>query len=418
LFVEQHEKASDHADALQSALLGCHTEILTELASYLNAVGSTTMMEADARRIVATTAARLREQGQIASALEPISVLEALTSHHTLMRSGGGVAFQHQQFQEWYASNKVTELMRASARGDASAHVQLRAAIMDQPAWEESVLFATERLSREDGGAEVVAHAVRLALTVDPMLAAEMIYRAAQAVWKLVKADITAFVTRWHKPGVVDRAVRFMIMTGRPEFAPQIWPLASSDNRQIQIPTLRIAPRFRPAVLGQDIQAKIAKLPEEAREHLLALIAGESGVDSMDLAVELAKADPSSKVQADVVRSLQFRRADRHVADLLSAAHEQTWELVAAHGYAEEVQDPATASKLRARARPAQAGEGGMNFPQLQRAIYESPATVMLGPIASALLAGFAEVTGGRVYLTPAGERYLKQIDSEMEKAA
>src|SRR5260370_11745377 len=214
--------------------------------------------------------------------------------------------------------------------------------------WEESIFFAAERLSREEDGAEIVAHAVRLALPIDPMLAADMIYRSAPMVWELVKADIAAFVGRWHKPGAVDRAVRFMIMTGRPEFAPQIWPLASSSDTQTLIPTLRIAPRFRPRVLGKDLPAKVARLPEDRREHLLALIAGESGVDGMDLAVELAKADPSPKVQAEVVQSLQFRRADRHVADLLSAAHELTWELIAAHGYADEVRDPAIASKLRA----------------------------------------------------------------------
>src|SRR5438270_860909 len=83
--------------------------------------------------------------------LEPLTVLETLTSHHTLMRSGDGIAFQHQQFQEWYASNQVSALMRASAQGDASARVQLRAGILDQSAWEESILFATERLSREPG---------------------------------------------------------------------------------------------------------------------------------------------------------------------------------------------------------------------------------------------------------------------------
>ena len=329
LFVEQHERAADHAEALQSALLGCHTEILSELASRLNAAGSTTMSETDARRIVATTIATLREQGQISASLEPTAVLETLTSHHTLMRSGGGVAFQHQQFQEWYASNKVADLMRASERGDAGAQVQLRGKVLNRPAWEEFILFAAERLSREEGSAKIVAHAVGLAVPIDPMLAAEMIYRAAPEVWELVKADIAAFVARWHKPGTVDRAVRFMIMTGRPEFAQQIWPLASSPDKQILIPTLRMAPRFRPGVLGPDLEAKVAELPEEGREHLLRLIAAESGVDGMDLAVELAKADPSPKVQAEVVQSLQFRRADRHVTDLLAAAYEEHFERIA-----------------------------------------------------------------------------------------
>jgi hypothetical protein len=97
------------------------------------------------------------------------------------MRSGDGVAFQHQQFQEWYASRRVAELMKAAANGDAGARVELRASVLDRPSWEESVLFAAERLSRESNGAEVVAHAVRLALPIDPMLAAEMIFRAAPA---------------------------------------------------------------------------------------------------------------------------------------------------------------------------------------------------------------------------------------------
>lgn len=264
LFVQQHERASDHAEALQEALFGCHGEVLTALASNLNATGSTTMTEADARRIVTTTVARLRQQGQVVGQPEPLTVLEVLISHHTLMRSGAGsgaIAFQHQQFQEWYASQEVAELMRASAKGDASALVRLRAAIFDQPAWEESIFFAVERVSREGDGAAVVAHAVRLALPIDPMLAAEMIYRSSPAVWTIVKDDIIAFVDRWHRPGMADRAVRFMIMTGRPEFETRVWPLASNANSQIQLETLHTAPRFRPSVLGPDLRSKVAALP-------------------------------------------------------------------------------------------------------------------------------------------------------------
>jgi hypothetical protein len=195
LFVQQHERARDQAEALQRALFGCHTEILTALASHLNATGSTTMSETDARRIVTTALAQLREQGQMSGHPEPLEMLEVLASHHTLMRSGaGGIAFQHQQFQEWYASHEVARFMRASAKGDAGARSRLRAAIFDQPAWEESILFAVERISREDGG--VAAHVVRLALPIDPMLSAEMIYRAAPPVWEAVRAEIIAFIDR------------------------------------------------------------------------------------------------------------------------------------------------------------------------------------------------------------------------------
>ena len=349
LFVEQHERASEHAETLNAVLLGCHTSVLRVLARHLNGAASTAMAESDARRVVVGALTELRQQGQMTGQPEPSAVLDVLTSHHVLMRAGSGngaISFQHQQFQEWFASYDVEDLMRSSASGEMGAQVQLRAAVLDQPAWEESVLFAVERVSRANDGAVIVAHAVRLALAIDPMLAAEMIYRSGAGVWEAVSADVMGFIGRWHKPSKVDRAVRFMIMTGRPEFAPLIWPLASSTNSQVQLPTLRMAPRFRPSVLGPDLASKVAALPDEIREHLLALIASESGVDGMELATELAKADPSPKVQSEVVQYLLFRRADRHASALLAAAHEETWVLVASRGYADEVSDPATAKRL------------------------------------------------------------------------
>lgn len=349
LFVEQHERASEHAETLNAVLLGCHASVLRALARHLNGVASTAMAESDARRIIVDALTELRLQGQITKQPEPSAVLDVLTNHHVLMRSGsnnGTISFQHQQFQEWFASYDVEDLMRRSAGGESDAQVQLRGAVLDQPAWEESILFATERVSREQDGVAVVAHAVRLTLAIDPMLAAEMIYRSSAEVWKAVSADVMGFVGRWHKPGTVDRAVRFMIMTGRPEFAPHIWPLASSADSQVQLPTLRTAPRFRPSVLGPDLASKVAALPDETREHLIALIASESGVDGMELATELAQTDPSPKLQAEVVQYLLFRRAERHASALLAAAHEETWALVASRGYADEVRDPATARRL------------------------------------------------------------------------
>ncbi|MGA7809654.1 hypothetical protein [Bradyrhizobium sp.] len=57
-------------------------------------------------------------------------------------------------------------------------------------------------------------------------------------------------------------------------------------------------------------------------------------------------------------------------------------------------------------------------FDFFQRATYEAPATVMFGPLASALFAGFAEIVAGRLYLTAAGARYLADLDRSQERAA
>jgi hypothetical protein len=347
LFVERHERAADHAEALHAVLAGRHPEVLTALAIKMTAAGTTTLSDLEARSIVNATVSNLRQQGQFTVPPEPNTVLDVLTSHHTLLRAGNGaISFQHQQFQEWYASHNVYALMRASLSGDLLAPQRLRFDIFDQPAWEEGILFAVDRLSHENDGSSILAKAVMDALPIDPMLAAEMIYRSSTSVWEMVKADIQAFVKRWHKPGKADRAVRFMIMTGRSDFESFIWPLASSENSQTQLPTLRSAPRFRPAVLGADLQSKVSALPDTQREHLLALIAFESGVDGMDLATDLAIADPSAKIQAEVVQYLLFRRADRHVARLLKNALDETWALVAKRGYAEEIRDPTIAARL------------------------------------------------------------------------
>ena len=348
-FVEGHERAANHAEALHAAVAGRHTEMLVALGIRMTAAGITTVSDAEARSVVSATVNDLHQRGQFTLSPEPSVVLDALTSHHTLLRAGNGaISFQHQQFQEWYASHNVYELIRTNASGDLAAREHLWIDIFDQPAWEEAILFAVDRLSRESDGPSIIAKAVMDGLPVDPMLAAEMIYRSPSSVWDVVKDDIQTFVERWHRPGEADRAARFMVMMGRPDFEPLIWPLASSGNSQVQLPTLRSAPRFRPAVLGSDLQSKVAALPEQPREHLLALIASESGVDGMDLATDLAIVDPSAKIQAEVVQYLQFRRADRHVARLLRGALDETWALVAKRGYAEEIHDPITAARLRA----------------------------------------------------------------------
>src|SRR4029453_844600 len=143
-------------------------------------------------------------------------------------------------------------------------------------------------------------------------------------VWRFVDRDVIAFLGRWHRPNTVDRAVRFMIMTGRPEFASRVWPLVSSTNTQVQIPTPRSAPRFRTSVLGPDLPAKITKLPDDVRKHLLELIAAEGGPEGMDLATDLAIADQSATIQEQVISSLLFRGAERHALRVLTSSHSET----------------------------------------------------------------------------------------------
>jgi hypothetical protein len=165
----------------------------------MTAAGSTALSDSEARSTIAAELDRQRQARQIASLPEPSVVIDALVSYHALVRTGAdgqAVSFQHQQFQEWYASPEVERLMRRSADGDARAREQLRVEIFNSPAWEESILFAVERISRETGGAVIAANSILAALSVDPMLSAEMIYRSPDSVWQIVQKDISSSVNK------------------------------------------------------------------------------------------------------------------------------------------------------------------------------------------------------------------------------
>jgi hypothetical protein len=283
LFVTQHEQAQEKAEILRKELLGFHGEMLTGLAVEANRTGNTNITNSEAYRVIADVGAELVARKQLTVALQPARAIDVLVSGHLLVRSSsddGSLFFQHQQFQEWYASRPVAELMAAAACGNDDCREKLRADILNLFSWEESILFACERLSREgEAGAQAVAAAIRDALVIDPMLAAEMVYRSGADTWSLVKDEVVAFGIRWHKPSRVDRAVRFIVATGRREFAPQIWLLLSEPKREISLEVTGVTRRFRPSVLGEDRDARLAGLPEEIRRRVVADIASRGGFE-------------------------------------------------------------------------------------------------------------------------------------------
>jgi hypothetical protein len=189
------------------------------------------------------------------------------------------------------------------------------------------------------------------------MLAAEMIYRSANHVWSLVKDEAVAFGVRWHTSGRVDRAGRFMVTTGKSEFAMQIWPLLSESENQIYLEVTDVARRFRPSVLGEDRVERLAALPEEIRRRVVADIASKSGFDGMELAASIARKDPSARVVVEIVQALQFRRGDRFVTAIMQDARDEVWRHVAQKGYPDELADSALNTRLAELRRAQQVEE-------------------------------------------------------------
>ena len=149
-----------------------------------------------------------------------------------------------------------------------------------------------------------------------------------------------------------------MISSGRPEFFDQVWPLITHENDQVQLTALRAGRRFRPSLLGSDAAKRIAALPPDVRKSVLHEIALNSGMDGLDLAAAIAKDDPDPEVKASVIDALAFRRADRHVADVLRSADEKTFDLVVR----KDLVDEATTNTSRKESRRRASASGRKAF--------------------------------------------------------
>ena len=370
-FVAAHEQEARRAAALHAATHGFQQDYLDNLAVFATTTANTAITDSNARRSVSGTMQVLLADGQITITTQPDAVLGTLVSNHVLTRSGDtpGYSFQHQQFQEWYASHYVERLM-LQAVSDPAAHKKLKAEVLDLRPWEEAVLFAVERCSRGDAGHKAACSAaIRSAFEVDPILAGEMIFRATDEVWAQIGTEIRSLAEQWHAPGKVDRAVRFMIASGRPEFGDLLWPLVSHANTQVQLPALRAANRFRTSVLGKDAPARIAALPPEIRKNVLHEIATHGGIDGLDLATAIAKTDSDPDVKATVVDALSFRWADRHIADLLADAGDETYDILAEKPHLDDIAVDAVQQELQ-RAHKRRKAAGISHFQRLRTLVY------------------------------------------------
>ncbi len=353
-FIEAHERQAEHVEPLKRVAHGFQGMFLSGLGVSATRAANTSITDTDARRSISRTADLLATDGQLTTKPQPTDVLDALVNHHLLMRTGAPFRyrFQHQQFQEWYASKEVECAMLESV-GNPDALQKLKVEILNLTPWEEATLFAVERMARGDQRhQQACGLAVLAAFEVDPILAADMIFHATDAVWAPISEPIQMLVQRWHAPGKLDRSVRFMITSGRPEFRDLVWPLITDENEQTSRRALRLARRFRPSVLGPNAVKDILALPCKVQETVVSEIAYSSGIDGLDLAALVVKSSGDPDLKIAVVNGMSFRGAHRHIADVLSTVDDDTLDLICREVHLEDVDDELVHQRLIvARAR-------------------------------------------------------------------
>ena len=358
-FVGAGGKDGLRANSLNEATEGLHDRYLEGLAVASLRGGATVMTDGEARRVVTEAARALVAGGQLAGVPSPRQILDALVSHHVLVRLGdpAGFAFQHHQFQEWYASLFAERLM-VQAATNAGARARLRSEVLNWRAWEEPVLFACERSGEsEESGHRAFGECVVAAFDVDPMLAAEMISRSPKAVWARVRSAVLSRVAGWHAPGNVDRAVGFMLASGRDEFRDEVWPLVTHEERQVRLSALGAGTRLQVSVLGSDLVGRLKAESPEVRRDVLEELADRSGADGLDVVAAVAGTERVPEIRAAAVGALAFEGAVRHCADALRNADHETFDLLAAQGHVGAVGDARVDAELAAAERRVHARE-------------------------------------------------------------
>jgi|GEM_PF-6296493 len=321
-FVAVYDSKTDLRERLQNN----QQDYLTALSLEMLSEGTTTLGEEKATSIIHIVGEKLKSQGKLSAIPKSLEVLDVLASYHLLVFTGEVWQFQHQQFQEWYASHYVEKVITdAFVSKEPNSLHELRENILNIPRWEEPLFFAVERMVKMNCKTQLSALILHT-LEIEPLLASEIIYRVNEDIWAEVKQPICSYIQDWHEPERIDRALAFMISSGRPEFSNLIWPLVTHPNHQIRLQAIRTFDPFRTNCLGNQWFEELQKHPEEIRRDFLSEIAHSRGMEGIEFAVEAALKDESTAVKLGVIDTAEFRALYSQIAKILENASEDLWK--------------------------------------------------------------------------------------------
>jgi hypothetical protein len=309
------EHSAEHKTSLQQAPLRGHAaEYLRALSIEMTERGATNIAEADALAIVNTVSAGLHAAGKIASAPDPVEILEELSKRHVLLQAHGdeiSFRFQHQQFQEFYAAGGLKALLvdLLSSKHPEDDRIFL-ASYVNEPRWGESLRMLAEDIGapgRDKAMVEVGAKLVRMALEADPIFAGELARRCGPLIWNEVRNEMGVWIRAWYAESDANHkqcALAAMLETGSDDFKDIVVPLLTAQNDQIRLAVYHGGAEFLPSSLGPHWSDVVRDWSEEARLDLILQLARDPWLS--DTVEQFALADPSPKIKWNVARMLSW----------------------------------------------------------------------------------------------------------------
>jgi len=331
--------ADDHRAHLQRPpLMGRASDYLAELAVQMTRQGDVRILEEEARVVCHAVSSRLKDGGQIATLPEPASVLNTLCAHHVLERldyPSIAFRFEHQQFQEFYATSTLRrELWDVVAEGKPEKASGFAEQYVNWPIWEEPLRMVAEGIATRSTDPAVEAEAlqagrqlVEMALPIDPIFAAELSRLCGAAVWQEIRGKVGACLRTWYGIGNEHHrhcALAGMLASGADEFGDVLLPLLTSDDQQVRLRTYRTWGEFHPSSLGPDWRRIVGGWGEDQRIDFIFEIMRNRWIAELSESFPLA--DPSPRVRNEALRRLSWYGADDTLARHLKALDDDGFE--------------------------------------------------------------------------------------------
>ena len=319
-------------------IFGQQTAFLKVLSTEMTRRGAVALSETVARARVAAVAQKLVACGQIDQA-GSVKVLASLTAHHLLERVEYPEAmfrFEHQQFQEYFASLDVHTRLLELGDDDHDARSRFTADYVNYPAWAEPLRMIAETIAEETGNERTHKQdisagrrLVEMALAVDLVFAGELAQLCGKGVWNTVRVVVGECFRAAN--GLPDEnfrqyALAAMLASGVDDFGDVILPLLSGQDQQTRLHTYRLWPVIQLSSLGPNWHEQVRDWSEEARADFVSeLLHHRVDGDIASFAVE----DDSVAVKEAAVSGLMWTGADDALTRVLESMDAQTFEDVA-----------------------------------------------------------------------------------------
>lgn len=326
--VAEANAVPERRQALQRVLKDVEHEVLVSIACAMMWMQTTELAQAELYGAIDDECCRLREAKRLFVGVNVADAAEVLVAHHLLVSSGSGsdrtYGFQHQLFQEWFAAWRIDDLLLQVETGAIPSDL---ATIVDEPFWTVALLLSAERARGSEPAVGALARLILWMLGIDPILAAEMIQRSADAVWEAINARVRAFADQW-KTEDDGRASAFMLLTGKPTFASAIWAALRAE-RNLFFQLRRSTGVIPVSALEADWDAEFPRLPKEARRALLADLIDQGDRAALDIVVKSAAIDPEADVVRTTVDYLDYHEESEHLDRLLDVLPDPMWAAIA-----------------------------------------------------------------------------------------